>query len=118
MNILPNNSFLINNENKNNNLIESQNNINNNYNNNFNINFNNINNNPNNSFNVNLEKEITIQFNLSDKNSKNLNSSYDIKAKLNEKFVDVLHKLKDKNCTIEIQNYSTLIFTSNNNLIR
>ena len=64
---------------------------------------------------VNLQEEITIKINLKDDNDSN--SPYSIKAKLNEKFEDVLNKLRMKKANFERKNYSQLIFNANKDFI-
>jgi len=63
----------------------------------------------------NLEEEITININLKDDNDSN--SSYSIKAKLKDKFEDVLNKLRMKKANFERKNYSQLIFNANKDFI-
>ena len=66
---------------------------------------NNINNNQNN--NINLNSEISIKFKFDN------NLTFKIKAKLNEKFEDVVKRFVDNQCPEELTNFSHIAFNSN-----
>jgi hypothetical protein len=66
--------------------------------------------------NVNLEEEITFKLRLG-KNSDKNNVIFTRKAKLKEKFIDVVNKFKVSQCPVELRNFTHLALNSDNSLI-